>query len=125
MTTQSDSSQRMAIFGSGSAPAAPEVRPEGVAVDELPVGAVLEVATGHSTYLVENRGEGKVLISGHPTYCPEPVLVDLHGSVGGVSLLKIWFIEPGSKMEFQHPTFGVVRTSRVRSVRELKPRMAS
>jgi len=115
----------MAIFGSAPAPSLPEVRPEGVAVDELPVGAVLEVATGHSTYRVENRGEGKVLISGHPTYCPEPVLVDLHGSVGGASLLKIWFIEPGSKMEFQHPTFGVVRTSRVRSVREIKSRMAS
>jgi hypothetical protein len=115
----------MAIFGSGAAHAVPEVRPEGFAVDEMPVGAVLEVETGHSTYRVENRGEGKVLISGHPTYCPEPVVVDLHGSVGGGALLKIWFIEPGSKMEFQHPTFGVVRTSRVRSVREIKPRMSS
>jgi len=104
-------------------PAAPVLEPppqESVAVDELPVGALLEVETGHSTYRLENRGDGKVLISGHPTYCPEPTLVDLHGSVGGAALLKMWLIEPGLKMEFQHPTFGVVRTSRVRAVRRIK-----
>ena len=89
-------------------------------MDELPVGAVIEVDTGHHTYLIENRGKGKVLISGHPEYCPEPVLVDLHGSVGRESPLKILLIEPGTRMEFEHPTFGVVRTSPVREVRELK-----
>ncbi|MBZ5611167.1 MAG: hypothetical protein LAP38_23135 [Acidobacteriia bacterium] len=94
-------------------------------MDELPVGTMVEVKTGHSTYLVENRGEGKALISGHPTYCPTPVLVDLHGSVGGANMLKIWAIEPGLKMEFNHPKFGVIRTSRVHSVRELKPGLPS
>ncbi len=68
---------------------------------------------------------GKALISGHPTYCPTPVLVDLHGSVGGPAMLKIWFVGPGFKMEFQHPEFGVIRTSRVRSVRELKSEVPS
>ncbi len=89
-------------------------------MEELPVGAVVQVETGHSTYFVENRGEGQALISGHPTYCPSPVLVDFHGSVGSPNILKIWAIEPGLKMEFHHPQFGVIRTSRVRSAREIK-----
>lgn len=90
-----------------------------VNIDELPIGATLEIETGHTTYRMENRGQGQVLISGHPEYCPEPVLVDFQGSVGGPALLKAWYIEPGLKMAFQHPKFGTVRTSRVRSIRRL------
>jgi len=93
---------------------------EGVEIDAVPVGAVLEIETGHTKYLLENRGGGKVLISGHPEYCPEPVLVGFIGSVGGSAMLSLGRIEPGLKMAFQHPGFGVVRTSRVRSVREVK-----
>jgi len=122
MRTLSDSNPQLPIFR----PAPLAEKPlEGVAVDELPIGAAIEVATGHTTYRIENRGEGKVLISGHPTYCPEPVLVDLHGAVGGTALLKMWSIEPGLKMEFDHPIFGVIRTSRVRSVRPIEPSKVS
>src|SRR5580698_11288034 len=56
---------------------------DGIYLDELPVGAVLDVETDHHSYRVENRGKGRALISGHPEYCPEPVLVELHGSVVG------------------------------------------
>jgi hypothetical protein len=121
MTSNSDYRLAASQIPSPAAPPAaraPE-RINGVAFDELPVGAVVEVETGHSTYTLENRGDGKALISGHPTYCPEPVLVELHGSVGP-SMLKMWLIEPGLKLEFRHPVFGVIRTSRVRSVRQLK-----
>ena len=76
---------------------------EGVDIDEVPVGAVLEIETGHTTYILENRGGGNVLISGHPEYCPEPVLVRFHGSVGGTAPLNMGRIEPGLKMAFQHP----------------------
>ena len=106
----------------GSIPSAafqPECEDEGVAMDELSVGAMVEVETGHHTYRVENRGGGKVLISGHPVYCPEPVLVDLHGSIGGATMIKMWFIGRGLKMEFRHPEFGVIRTSRAQNIREL------
>ena len=102
-----------------SAAAQPE-REEGVHLDDLPVGAVLEVETAHHTYRIENRGDGKVLIAGHPEYCPEPVLVDLHGSIGEGSMLKMWFLGPGMRMEFQHPKCGVVWTSRIREIRERK-----
>ena len=93
----------------------------GVDVDHLPVGTILEIETGHTTYKIENRGKGKVLISGHATYCPQPVEVEFQGSAGGPALLKLWRIEPGLKMVFDHPEFGVIRTSVVRSVRQLEP----
>ena len=49
----------------------------GVSLDELPVGAVLDVQTANTLYRIENRGDGEVLISGHPEICPTPVLVSL------------------------------------------------
>ena len=42
----------------------------GVGVDDLPVGAVLDVETANTHYRIENRGEGRVLNSGHPDICP-------------------------------------------------------
>jgi hypothetical protein len=94
---------------------------QGIALDDLAVGAVVEVETAHTTYRVENRGEGKILISGHPDYCPEPVLVELHGSTGGRAILKFRYIERGMHLEFRHPTLGVVRTSRIKDIRQLTP----
>jgi hypothetical protein len=118
MLTESDIRQFAAVLPPAGNPPAVS---HGVDIDELAIGARLEVETGHTTYRLENRGEGKVVISGHPEYCPEPVLVDFQGSVGGSALLKMWHIEPGLKMAFRHPKLGMVRTSRVRSIRELQP----
>jgi hypothetical protein len=100
-------------------------RAEGLDIDDLPVGAGLEIETGHTTYCLENLGGGKVLISGHPNYCPEPVQVSFLGSIGGSQLLTMGRIEPGLKMAFEHPSFGVIRTSRVRSIREMKQSVPS
>jgi hypothetical protein len=36
-------------------------------------------------------------------------------------MIKLRFIGRGMKMEFGHPTHGVVLTSRVQEIRELKP----
>jgi hypothetical protein len=91
----------------------------GVALDDLPVGALIEVETKNHVYQVENRGDGKVLIVGHPEYCPQPVLVDLYGSSGDNQMFRMWYIGRGMKMEFRHPTFGVIRTARVQEIREL------
>lgn len=121
MLTDSEIRQLGAVLPPAGIPAVSD----GVDIDELAIGACLEVVTGHTTYELENRGDGKVRISGHPEYCPEPVVVDFQGSVGGPSLLKMWHIEPGSKMAFVHPKFGMVRTSRVRSIRQLNPASTS
>ena len=94
---------------------------DGVYLDELPISAVIDVETDHHTYRVENRGDGRALISGHTKYCPEPVLVDLHGSTAGGAMLKMRFIGRGMRMEFRHPALGVISTSRVREIHELTP----
>ncbi|MBZ5675397.1 MAG: hypothetical protein LAP61_14245 [Acidobacteriia bacterium] len=90
----------------------------GVSLDELPVGAVLDVQTSNTLYRIENRGDGEVLISGHPEICPTPVLVSFHGSTWGTPMLKVRFIGRDMRMEFFHPERGVVRTSRVRDIWE-------
>ena len=90
----------------------------GVGLDELPMGALLEVETANHLYRIENRGDGEVLISGHPEICPNPVLVTFHGSTWGTPMLKLRFIGRDMRMEFHHPEQGVVRTSRVRDIRE-------
>jgi hypothetical protein len=92
----------------------------GVALDALAPGAVLHVQTMNHLYRLENRGEGEVWISGHPEFCPEPVLVDLHGSTWGTPMIRRRFIGRGLRMEFRHPERGIVLTSRVREIQEVR-----
>jgi len=91
----------------------------GVHMDELPVGAVLNVQTANTLYRLENRGEGAILISGHPEICPDPVLVNFHGSTWGSAMLKMGFVGREMSLEFSHPEKGLVRTSRVREIRKV------
>ena len=90
----------------------------GVSLDELPVGSVLDVQTANTLYRIENRGDGEVIISGHPEICPTPVQVVFYGSTWGTPMLKVRFIGRDMKMEFFHPEKGIVRTSRVRDIHE-------
>jgi hypothetical protein len=93
---------------------------EGLSLEELSIGDLVEVKTSHRCYTLENRGDGEVLISGHPRYCPYPVLVKLIGSIWGGPVIKVGFIGRGMSMEFQHPVFGIVHTSRIESMRRLE-----
>ena len=90
----------------------------GLDLNAMPKGAAAEVETRHTTYRFEYLGDGKAVISGHPQFCPEPVVVDLFGSVLG-GQTKVLVVQPGMKMLFSHPSFGVVSTSRVLRVHEL------
>ena len=97
----------------------------GVFLNTLPMGAVLEIETRNRFYKLENRGNGKVLLAGHPKFCPEPVLVKINGSTWGRAMIKLQFIGRGMFLEFRHPTFGIIRTSRIQEVRELTKQPAS
>jgi hypothetical protein len=90
----------------------------GVHLRDLPPGAVLEVQTCQRWYTIVNQGDGDVLISGHPEYCPDPVLVKIHGSTWGGSMLREQFIGRGMHLEFRHPNFLPITTSRILDVRE-------
>ena len=63
--------------------------------------------------------ENSVLISGHPKYCPEPVLVAIAGSTWGGSVLKRGFVGRGMHLEFSHPSYRApITTSRIKEIRE-------
>ncbi|HJT87596.1 MAG TPA: hypothetical protein VJ732_07060 [Bryobacteraceae bacterium] len=89
----------------------------GVHLRDLQPGAVLEVQTMRRSYTIVNQGDGAALISGHPVFCPHPVLVQIHGSTWGGSLLKERFIGRGMHLEFRHPEFLPITTSRIVEIR--------
>jgi len=90
----------------------------GVHLRDVAPGTVLEVRTQNRAYTIEYRGSGQALISGHPVFCPEPVLVNIHGSTWGGSMLKERFIGRGMCLEFAPPATQAITTSMIVDVRE-------
>jgi hypothetical protein len=90
----------------------------GVYLRNLAPGTVLRVKTQNHAYTIEYQGWDRALISGHPVFCPEPVPVTIHGSTWGGSMLKSRFIGRGMHLEFGHPDFEPIRTSRILEVHE-------
>ena len=89
----------------------------GVCLDDLSQGARLEVETQNRWYTILIRDRGEELIWGHPQYCPEPVAVRIAGSTWGGSMLKVRFIGRGMRLEFWHPEFRTIITSRIEDIR--------
>ena len=89
----------------------------GVCLDDLSEGALLDVKTQNRSYTVVIRGRGKELISGHPQYCPDPVPVRIAGSTWGGSMVKLRYIGRGMRLEFRHPIYRTIITSRIVDIR--------
>jgi hypothetical protein len=89
----------------------------GVYLDDLSEGTVLEVETQNRWYTIVIGGRGRELISGHPQYCPNPVPVRIKGSTWGGSMLKVRFIGRGMRLEFRHPVYRTIITSRIVDIR--------
>lgn len=90
----------------------------GVDLRHLPVESTLEVETRNRAYTLVMQPDCHALISGHPTFCPEPVLVQINGSNWGGSMIKTGYVGRGMRLEFRHPGFdGVVVTSTIRDIR--------
>lgn len=87
----------------------------GLRLGGLPDGTRILVTTLNRTYELNLRG-GQVWISGHPHLCPHPIRVLVRGSSWGGSMLKTGYLGPGMRMEFEHPRFRCVTTSRIVSV---------
>ncbi len=47
----------------------------GAFLDDLPARTTLHIQTQHRRYTVVHCGQGEAWIWGHPTFCPEPLLV--------------------------------------------------
>ena len=90
----------------------------GVDLRELPPETVLKVRTRNREYTIVNKGSGQALISGHPDYCPEPVLVQIKGSTWGGAMLKKQFIGRGMRLEFETEEKGPVTTSPILEIEQ-------
>jgi len=91
----------------------------GVSLEGLPVDTVLQIRTQHHDYTAQLLGKGSALLSGHPQYCPEPVLVTIAGSTWGGSMLKLRYIGRGMHLEFHHPEYSTpIITSAIQEICE-------
>jgi hypothetical protein len=94
---------------------------QGIYLDELADGAV-DVETQHHHYRLAKRDDTHVRISGHPTFCPEPIEVKVEGSiVAGRQLAPHpGFIGCGMYLVFKHPRMEqVITTSRIREIHKV------
>ena len=90
----------------------------GVNLHRVAPGTVLEIETQNRVYTIVSHSRNEAWISGHPVFCPEPVPARIHGSTWGGSMLKERFIGRGMHLEFCHPAFQPIVTSRILDVRE-------
>ncbi len=91
----------------------------GVYLCDLPQESTLEVETQNRSYTIVLFGSGAALISGHPQYCPEPVMVKIEGCNWGGSMLKRAFLGRGMHLEFRHPEYEQpIITSRILEIRQ-------
>jgi hypothetical protein len=91
----------------------------GVFLRDLAADTELQIFTRNRCYKLIFLGEGHALISGHPKYCPEPVLVAIAGSTWGGSMLKLRFLGRGMHLEFHHPEYRApITTSAIQEIRE-------
>jgi hypothetical protein len=89
----------------------------GVYLKDLPHGSELEIETENRAYRIIVQTDGRILISGHPQFCPSPIPVSIHGSSWGGSMLKVAYIGRGMHLEFRHPEYRTITTSRIREIR--------
>ena len=90
----------------------------GVHLRDLPPGSALSMQTRNRVYEIVVLGDGNALISGHPEFCPDPAEVRINGSTWGGSMIKTMFIGRGMHLEFVHPLFQTIITSRIVDIRE-------
>ena len=91
----------------------------GVFLKDLPPDTVLQIQTEHHLYTAVLVDDDSALISGHPEYCPQPVLVAIAGSTWGGSMLKQRFVGRGMHLEFCHPEYRTpIVTSPIQEIRE-------
>jgi len=91
----------------------------GVLLSALPPSTVLQIETQHHRYTAVLLGGSDALLSGHPEFCPEPVVVAIAGSTWGGTMLKQRYIGRGMHLEFCHPDYRTpIVTSRIQEIRE-------
>jgi hypothetical protein len=97
----------------------------GVFLEDLPPATVLEIQTRNHCYTAVLVDENLALLSGHPEFCPEPVLVCITGSTWGGTMLRRRYVGRGMHLEFYHPLYSTpILTSPIQEIRERPARIA-
>ncbi len=90
----------------------------------LEPGSLVDVETTSRHYKIECLGGRTIRISGHPEYCPTPVVAELQGSVTREGILAEGIIERGTRLAFLIGRQFPVTTSRVLNVHVEQPASA-
>jgi hypothetical protein len=86
-------------------------------------GSLIDVETKSRHYRIECLGGNAIRISGHPEYCPDPVLAQLHGSVDKEGMFELGLIGRGMRLVFLLNEHRPVTTSRVLHVHVDQPKV--
>jgi hypothetical protein len=89
---------------------------DGVDLKTLSPGSVIDVETKSRHYLIECLGGNAMRISGHPQYCPAPVLAELQGSIDVAGTVETGCIRTGKHMAFLLDEHVPMTTSKILSV---------
>jgi len=84
-------------------------------------GSLIDVQTQSRHYRIEYLGGNSIRVSGHPEFCPQPVLASLQGSLDRDGTLETGFIACGMRMIFVLDDAHPITTSRVVHVRVEPP----
>jgi hypothetical protein len=84
-------------------------------------GSLIDVETKNRHYRIEYLGGNSVRVSGHPEFCPHPVLASLQGSLDRDGSLETGFIACGMRMILLLDDTHPITTSRVLRVRVEPP----
>jgi hypothetical protein len=79
----------------------------------LDPGSLIDVETMSRHYQIECLGGSTIRVSGHPRFCPTPVVAQLEGSVTNEGTVEDGIIERGMRLVFLFEDHIPVTTSRV------------
>jgi hypothetical protein len=86
-------------------------------------GSLIDVETKNRHYQIECLGGNKMRISGHPDYCPAPMLAELRGSVDRKGTIQLGQIKRGKHLVFLLGRHNPVTTSKVLNVHVDQPQI--
>jgi hypothetical protein len=82
----------------------------------LEPGSLIDVETTSRHYRIECLGGSTIRVSGHPRFCPTPVVAQLEGSVAVDGTIDEGIIERGHRLVIVFDDHIPVTTSRVLNV---------
>ncbi len=96
---------------------------EGVHLSGLDRGSVIDLETKSRHYRIECLGGDRVRVSGHPQWCPTPVLSQLQGSLHDTGTFEPDFVGLGMHLVFRRADDQLpVTTTEVIGIRLARPR---